>query len=900
MRGIAQPAAACAAFAVLFFLVGAGPRPATSAIPAAFTDTLVASVDNPTAMAFTPDGRILVTAQFGQLRVIANDALLSVPAVDISSALCTSEEQGLLGVERDPSFAANGFVYLYYTHARGSTCENRVSRFTMSGNVINPSSELVLIDGIPSLGNHNAGDLHFGPDGYLYVSVGDAGCDYLGDSGCAGANDASRDQNVLLGKILRITSIGGIPPSNPFQGADSASCAPTGRTDPGKKCQETFARGLRNPFRFTFDPNDPGGRFFINDVGQNDWEEVDLGAAGADYGWNVREGSCVQGAPTNCGSPPAGMTNPVFSYLHDGCNAAITGGSFVPNGIWPTAFDGGYLYADYVCGKIFLLTPAGGGTFTKTEFGTGLGAVVNLAFGPAPVSQAPSGRALYYTNYNAGGQVRRIAYSIATNRSPTASVTPSAIFGPAPLTVTFDGAASSDPDSGDTLSYDWSFGDGSPTATTTTPQTTHRYTSSVNATATLTVRDNHGASASMSVQLYPGDTPPQPAISSPAAGSLFSVGQTLTLNGSATDAEEGALAPASLSWRAVRHHATHTHPFLAPTTGNGITIVAPEPEDLLAATNSYLELELTATDSRGLTGVVTRDVQPRKVDVSLATNPVGLQVSINGQAFTTPLTVTSWDGWALSLAAQTQTNGSGQTWNFSSWSDGGAASHPYLTPSSASTVTATFAQSVTPPGLVGAWGFSEGLGSVAGDSSGAGNGGAISGPVWTTAGKFGSALTFDGVNDWVSVPDAASLDVSRMTLEAWVRPTLLGAWRTVLLKERPGGIVYGLYVSQSASRPVGQVDIGGERDALGTAAVPLNAWTHLAVTYDGSMLRLFVNGVASGTAAFTGSIPASTGVLRIGGNSIWGEWFRGSLDELRLYNRALSPAEIQADMNRPI
>ncbi len=205
-----------------------------------------------------------------------------------------------------------------------------------------------------------------------------------------------------------------------------------------------------------------------------------------------------------------------------------------------------------------------------------------------------------------------------------------------------------------------------------------------------------------------------------------------------------------------------------------------------------------------------------------------------------------------------------------------------------------------PSGLVGAWGFSEGSGTVAADASGSGNAGTIAGPAWTTAGKYGSALTFDGVNDWVTVPDAASLDVTRMTLEAWVRPTAVASWRSALLKERPGGMVYSLYASQSNSRPVGQVDIGGERNAQGTAAIAMNAWTHLAVTYDGTTLRLYVNGAATGSAVFAGSIPASTGVLRMGGNSIWGEWFKGTLDELRVYNRALSQAEIQADMNRPV
>ncbi len=729
MRG--QGVAAGAVLAAVIMLAGSGSTAASSAAPAGFTDTLVASVESPTAMAFTPDGRILVTTQLGELRVIANDALVGVPALDISGALCTSEEQGLLGVERDPAFATNGFVYLYYTHDDAGTCENRVSRFVLNGNVVDPASELVLVDGIPSPGNHNAGDLHFGPDGYLYVSVGDGECDYLGNSGCGGSNDASRDRNVLLGKLLRITSTGGVPPTNPFLGSDSARCAATGRTDPAKKCQETYGWGLRNPFRFTFDPNDPGGRFFINDVGQNDWEEIDLGAAGADYGWNLREGPCVQGAPSSCGPPPAGITNPVFSYFHDGCNA-ITGGAFVPNGIWPASYDGTYLYGDYTCGKIFLLTPGSGGTYTKSEFATGVGAVVNLAFGPAPLAQAPSGRALYYTNYDAGGQVRRIAYSTATNRPPVAALSSSVTSGPAPLTVTLDAGASTDPDPGDTLTYDWSFGDGSQTVTTASPQIGHTYTGSANVTATVTVRDSKGAASSASVQLFPGDTPPQPAIASPLQGALFTVGQTIVLNGSASDAEDGTLPGTSLSWRVVRHHSTHTHPYLPPTSGNGIAFAAPEPEDLLAATNSYLEIELTATDSRGLSSVATRDMQPHKVDVTLATSPGGLQVSVNGTALTGPQTITSWEGYALALAAQSQTNGSGQTFLFSSWSDGGAASHSYVTPSSASTVTASFTQSGASSGLVGAWGFSEGSGTVAGDSSGTGNAGAVSGPVWTT------------------------------------------------------------------------------------------------------------------------------------------------------------------------
>ncbi len=223
----------------------------------------------------------------------------------------------MLGAAVDPSFASNGFVYLYYTRNKSGNCVNRVSRFTMSGSTIAMATESVLVDEIPTpSGNHNGGDLRFGKDGYLYVSVGDGACDYAG-GGCYGQNDASRDQNALIGKILRITSTGGIPPTNPFQGSGTARCNVMGQTTAGNKCQETFAWGFRNPFRIAFDPNTTATRFFVNDVGEGTWEEVDEGQAGADYGWNVREGPCANGSTTNCGAPPAGMTNPVYAYSHD-------------------------------------------------------------------------------------------------------------------------------------------------------------------------------------------------------------------------------------------------------------------------------------------------------------------------------------------------------------------------------------------------------------------------------------------------------------------------------------------------------------------------------------------------------------------------------------------------------
>lgn len=242
------------------------------------------------------------------------------------------------------------------------------------------------------------------------MTIGDGGCDHAGDSGCGGSNDAARDRHVLTGKVLRITAAGGIPADNPFQGPGTARCN-TGPTTLGNTCQEIFATGLRNPFRMAFDPNAAGTRFFINDVGQNAREEIDLGQAGADYGWNCFEGTRVNSTSGPCSPTPPGLVPPIFDYAQgaavpgtssSNCRS-ITGGAFVPDGLWP-GFDGVYLFSDFVCGSIFRLTESGG-TFAAADFVTGLGfaSAVTLRFGPDGTSQA-----LYYTTFAGGGQVRKI------------------------------------------------------------------------------------------------------------------------------------------------------------------------------------------------------------------------------------------------------------------------------------------------------------------------------------------------------------------------------------------------------------------------------------------------------------------------------------------------------------
>lgn len=199
-------------------------------------------------------------------------------------------------------------------------------------------------------------------------------------------------------------------------------------------------------------------------------------------------------------------------------------------------------------------------------------------------------------------------------------------------------------------------------------------------------------------------------------------------------------------------------------------------------------------------------------------------------------------------------------------------------------------------GLVLRLDFDEPSGDAA-DTSGLGHVGTISGAV-RVAGVRGTGLQFDGLNDWVTVPDAPSLDLTTgMTVEAWVKPAALTNWMTVVLKESPGGLAYGLYANDDAARPAGYLNAGaGDVAVAGAPQLPADAWTHVALTYDGTTMRLYVDGAEVAVRAQTGGIITTTGAFRIGGNASWGEYFTGVIDEVRVYNRALSAAEIARDM----
>jgi hypothetical protein len=399
----------------------------------------------------------------------------------------------------------------------------------------------------------------------------------------------------------------------------------------------------------------------------------------------------------------------------------------------------------------------------------------------------------------------------------------------------------------------------------------------------------------------PDTTPPSVAITAPAAGAI--VGGSVTVTASATDdvgvtgvqfkldgqnlGSEVTSPPFSVTWNTSSAAAgTHTLTAVAhdaagnPATASDVRVTVDNTPPTAAVTapaggatvTGNVTLTATATDNVSLGGVQF------KVD--------GANVGVEDTA--SPYSAT-WD-------STTVTNGQHVISAVSRDTAGNTAS------STGVTVTVSNAAPPPPTGLVAAYGFNEGTGTKVTDLSGNGNNGTTRATTWTTAGKYGGAATFDGTTSWVTVNDANTLDLtSGMTLEAWVYPTALGTgWRTVIFKEKTGGLIYSLYANESTQRALTQLNIGGELNAWSTTQLPLNTWSHIAGTWDGTTLKMWVNGVLAGSRAVTGTLTNSTGVLRIGGNSIWSEWFAGRIDEVRVYNRALSQAQLQADMAAPV
>jgi glucose/arabinose dehydrogenase len=620
--------------------------------------------------------------------------------------------------------------------SQGCVTFGRLARLTDPGGGYPVTDQLVLITEWPQqFPSHSIGALNFGPDGYLYASGGDGASfnttEYgqfgipknpLGDPPApVGGNmtpptargGALRSQSLrrpsgenvtLNGTIIRIDpSTGEAAPGNPSSG------------HPDADARRLIALGLRNPYRFTFHP--VSGDIWIGDVGGGEWEEINrLPAPATDtpienFGWPCYEGSPRHGGWDGlnmqmCESlySSGGHSAPYFAYEHgapvysgDECGtggSSISGLAFYPEsgGNYPASYQNALFFADLSRDCIYVVFPGSNGlpsNSTRTNFVIDAANPVDLQIGP--------NNDLFYVDYGGGGgtptdpgsgTIRRIRYE-----APTAVATANPTSGSAPLTVDFDGSMSTPGAPGDTLSFAWDLdGDGDfDDSTSETPRRT--YTTPGTVVTRLRVTDEDGASDEsdpINIVVGSSSTAPTPFIDAPDASLTWRVGDTVTFAGHATDEEDGDIPASGLIWQVIIQHCPDDcHPHVIETFEGVQEGSFPAPDHEYP---SYLQLQLTATDSHGLQTTITRDLQPETVDLTFRTSPSvspGLQLGFNLETAAAPFTRTVIVGSFNSISAPDQSRGS-TDYTFQSWSDGGDQNHDIVAPATPTTYTATF------------------------------------------------------------------------------------------------------------------------------------------------------------------------------------------------------------------
>ncbi len=381
--------------------------------------------DQPVAVVSSGDDRLFVVERDGVIRVVQqNGTVLPTPFLEIQARVdSSSSEEGLLGLAFHGDYANNGFFYVNYTNTTGGIRRTRVSRFGMTGdpNIADSSSEEILLTIVQPDWNHNAGDLHFGPDGYLYIPMGDGG-------GAGDTADNAQNMGLLLGKIIRIDVNSGtgsspdclglgtgsytIPDSNPFLDGSGGSC------------DEIWAVGLRNPWRVSFDRLT--GDLFIADVGQGSWEEIDFQPAGSpggeNYGWRCYEGNHPYNT-AGCGAITQ-YTFPIFEYPHSMGGEAVVGGFVYRGSLFPNMY-GRYFFTDNALGTIWDTIPDGLGGWDTTPH-------TNLPSGEFTTFGEDSSGEIYLASYSDGTVYHLVDGSPAPTPSLQPTATPATTTPPAP------------------------------------------------------------------------------------------------------------------------------------------------------------------------------------------------------------------------------------------------------------------------------------------------------------------------------------------------------------------------------------------------------------------------------------------------------------------------------------
>jgi glucose/arabinose dehydrogenase len=709
----------------------------TCGTPNITSQTVFSGLNKPTNIEFAPDGRIYVAEQSGIIKLF--DSLTDTTptqVADFRTNVHNFWDRGLLGMTLDPQFTTGRpFVYVLYTYdaligataprwgavggtsdpggtnaaTNGATVSGRLSRFTVNGAGVMTGNEQVLInDWAQQFPSHSIGDLKFGPDGYLYASAGDGASFNIVDYGQVGNpfNDpvneggalrsldilSDSDPTGLDGTIIRVDpDTGAAAPGNPYASS----------TDANKR--RIIAAGLRNPFRITFRPGT--SEIYLAETGWNTWEEINRIANASDavaenFGWPAYEGPNRQSGYDGQNLPlienfyttPSAHSSPWFAYNH---NAPVvsgsgepTGGStptgvaFYESGTYPTAYAGAFFFSDFARQRVYVMYKGPDGQINQASrqvFDTAQ--YVELTTGP--------GGDLFAVNLLSGTITRYVASGY--NRTPVATLTADRTTGLTPLTVNFDARASYDPD-GAALTFAWdldgdgNFNDG------TGPTATRTYTQPADVVTRVRVTDPLGLSAVATLTINVGNRAPVPTITAPLTTLRWSVGETVNFSGSATDPEDGTLAPSRLRWDLILVHGneidpgnTHEHQITSYTGVASGSFVAPDHES-----PSWLILRLTATDTRGLATTTQMRVDPKLVAMNFTTSPSGLKVIFNGTEFIAPFSRTVIAGSANSVAAVTPQTLGAARYQFGSWNIGGPSSQSLTAPAADAGYQANF------------------------------------------------------------------------------------------------------------------------------------------------------------------------------------------------------------------
>lgn len=616
--------------------------------PAGFAQSRIAGpLKLQTGVALAPDGRIFVAEQSGNVRIIKNNTLLTTPFVTIP--VDSRGERGLVGIAVDPDFMTNKYIYVYYT-SNVAPIRNRISRFTATTDVTTFASETVILnlETLSSALIHNGGALHFGPDGKLYVAVGENADTF-----------SSQNLDSYKGKLLRINKDGSVPSGNPF---------PTG----SEQRRRVWAYGLRNPFTFSIDHET--GKIFVNDVGQGLWEEInDATVGGRNFGWPMTEGAFNQT------SFPA-LTNPVYAYPHgtgaDGVGCAIVGGTFISpsNTNYPAAYRGKYFFQEN-CEDWINMLDLSNGTVVRSPFITSMiqnSLGLTMGIDGLIYFLARHGESLYKIVYN------NTSVPTITNHPASSTV---ATGQPASFSV---GALGTPP-----LSYQWQKNQinipGATDSTYTIAQTTPNDAGSYRVIVSNASGNVTSNSADLSVV---NNAMPVAEILTPVAGLTWVAGDTISFSGQGTDPDQGDLLPQSMSWAINFHHNTHHHdqPPLAGIASGTFTI----PLEGETSDNVWYRIILTVTDTLGFKAKDSVDIYPLKSTLSFATDPPGLQITLDGQPFNTPGSVVGVEGVQRTLGVISPQTVNGQNYEFASWSNGGNQTQTITTPTADASYIANF------------------------------------------------------------------------------------------------------------------------------------------------------------------------------------------------------------------